>query len=215
MKKLAVVGAGASGTAVAKLLADKYLASQRNGVYLWVRPEARFKGESLADIIYNERENRLHLPEIKIPYYVKVTSSLADAVKGADVIVSAVPSEFLRQTTESYKKYIKEKVIVVSLTKGLNYDEEMGKFERMSQLLAKILPIPLENIVALSGPNFAFEIAEHKPSATVVAGTSPNVDFVRELFDFAPVLKVYKTGDIIGVELGGALKNIYAIAGVI
>ncbi len=207
IKKIAVIGAGAWGTAVAKLLAEK-----GEEVCLWVREKGVGK-KSLAEIILEERENITYLPNIRLPENLNVNCSIEAIARNADVIISAVPSAFLQDVTKGYQGYVKPGTTVVSLTKGINYED--GHFKRMSEVLQEMLGIPYESIVALSGPNFAREIAQGSPSSTVVAGAAPHVDIARHLFS-TPYFKVYKRPrreDIAGVELGGALKNVYTIAG--
>ena len=206
--KISVIGAGAWGTTIAKLLAEHKVEE----VYLWVREEERFEGKRLIDIIERKRENQKFLPKIEIPYSIKITSSLEEAVSDSRIIISAIPSQYLREIAETFKPFLSKETKIVSLTKGIEYCEKEKEFKRMSQVLEETLQINYENIVALSGPNIAYEIARGFSTATVVASISEeNAEFIRRLFNIPEILRAYRSNDIIGLELGGALKNPYAI----
>jgi glycerol-3-phosphate dehydrogenase (NAD(P)+) len=192
----AVVGAGGFGTCLATLLA-------RNGVEtrLWCR------GASYAQTIANTRENTKYLPGVKLPLNVWVTSSLQDAVAGADVVVAAVPSQAMRETATAFAPHLGKGAKVLNVAKGIEHDTYL----RMSQVLHEALGAQVP-VATLSGPNFAEEIARGMPSATVIASRSQAAlgqlcpMFTTEWF------KAYPRKDLVGVELGGVMKNIAAIA---
>jgi len=220
--KVAVIGAGAWGTTFAKLLAERPThQNEDNGdewsnidaVNLWVRPEDEYEGKNLAQIMQDERENKAWLAGITLPPKIQITTNIEEAVSDVGVIVSAVPSGFVRGVAEDIGKYRKENVTVVSLTKGV--EERDKRIYRMSQVLQQAIEIPYEQIIALSGPNLAGELAQGLPASTVIAGKNiERVKNLQKLLNCPPVLKVYSAGtDIMGVELGGVLKNAYAIAG--
>lgn len=198
--KIAVIGAGAWGTAIANLL------SQSNETCLWAREEGYNAGR-LIDIIKKEKENKKFLPGIILNEALNATSSLEEAIADSSIIISAIPSEYLKETAKEIKPLIGSRE-VISLTKGIEF--ENGKFRRMSEVLQHVLQVKKEKISVLSGPTLAFEIAMGYPAAAVLASESENAENLRELFNTS-VLRVYRNEDIIGVEIGGALKNPYAI----
>ena len=193
--KIAVVGAGSWGTTIAKLLGEKGFE-----VKLWV-----FEKE-LVDNINQKGENTQYLAGIKLPKTIRASSSLKDVVKDAELIVSAIPSQFLRETTKQYAGYIKKGVIVVSTTKGL----EEGSHKRASQVLEEELADV--KVAALSGPTHAEEVSIKMPTAAVIASNELSIlEKLKKIFE-TDYFKVYPHDDIIGVEICGAVKNITAIA---
>ena len=195
-KKISIIGAGGWGTTMACLLGEKGFK-----VNLWVRePE-------LVEAINSQHENTLFLKGKKIPETVVASNSLQEVVSDADYIISAVPSSFVRAMAKQYSSLVKPGAIVVSLSKGLEHDT----FKRMSEILEEELPDGT-NIVALSGPNHAEEVSRKIPTATVIA--SKNKEVLPEVQQLLTTnyFKVYPLDDIIGVEIGGAVKNITAIA---
>ncbi len=192
---VAVVGSGGFGTCLSSLLA-------RNGLEVrqWCRsPE-------YAQTLTNRRENTKYLPGVKLPLNVWVTSSLQDAVDGADVVVVAVPSQAVRDTAKAFRPYLAPGVKVLNVAKGIEHDS----FLRMSQVLGQELPDT--SIASLSGPNHAEEIARGMPGATVIASEDhSSLNLLCDIFS-NDVFKAYPRRDLIGVELGGVLKNITAIA---
>jgi|TARA_B100001964_G_scaffold245071_1_gene329676 glycerol-3-phosphate dehydrogenase (NAD(P)+) len=195
MKKISIIGGGSWGTTLAVLVAE-------NGydVNLWVREKA------IAQSINKEKENKVHLPGIKIPDKVHVKSSLQDAVSNADLIINAVPVQFTRELAKKYSKYINCDT-VVNTAKGI----ETGTYNTMSEVLREELPDKI-SIVSLSGPNHAEEVSRKMPTATVIA--SENTDCLNEIKKIfhTSYFRVFTHNDIIGVEVCGALKNIAAIA---
>jgi glycerol-3-phosphate dehydrogenase (NAD(P)+) len=194
--KIVVLGSGAWGTALA-------LSLSRNGrpVTLWAHsPEA-------AKEIVDAGENIQFLPGFKLPPAITVTGDHA-AVAPADIIVSVVPSEFLRSTLARLAPHMRSGQIVVSATKGV----ENSTFLRMSQVIAENTAGLSMPIGALSGPSFAQEVAQGQPTAVTVAFDDPAVAGLVQREFSSESLRLYTSTDLIGVELGGALKNVIAIA---
>lgn len=195
--KAAVLGTGSWGTALALLLADKGIE-----ITLW-------DGDNdLLASIRKERENKRYLPGHALPQHVTVADTVQEAVTGADCVVMAVPSDGVRSTARLLRESGASPKLLVNAGKGL---EELTGL-RMSQVLLEELTEELaRRAVALSGPNLAVELAKRIPTATVVASRDhQSAAAAQELFA-APSLRVYTNPDLTGVELGGALKNVFAI----
>ncbi|WP_269635016.1 NAD(P)H-dependent glycerol-3-phosphate dehydrogenase [Thermosinus carboxydivorans] len=193
---MAVIGAGSWGTALAGLLGE-------NGheVVLWAR------NKRLADELNQTRENTAYLPGVLLPSSVIVTNDLKQAIAGARFIFVVTPSHAVRETAVALNEMLTGEKIIVSAAKGL----ELGTFKRMSEVIAEELPAYAETIAVLSGPNHAEEVGRRHPTASVVAATSQEVaELVQDLL-MNPFFRVYTNPDVIGVELGGALKNIIAL----
>jgi len=199
--KIAVIGAGSWGTAMAVMLGQKH-----DEVILWAR-----SGE-LAGKMTKTRQNDGYLPGIFIPSTVFCTDNLGQAVSNAQVVVVATPSQAVRKTVERIANDIPDTAVIVTAAKGL----ELGSFKRMSEVIAEAIPVLAERIAVISGPNHAEEVGLEYPSATVVAAKSREVaELIQDVFMTA-YFRVYTNPDIIGVELGGALKNIIALgAGIV
>ena len=197
MAKVGVVGTTSWGTTLAILLARRGL-----DVTLWARTEAE------AARLRSEGENARFLPRVKFPPALEVTSSAAEAFHDADLMVIAVPSRTLRDNVRRIRSSLDHSTLVVSATKGL--EVETGK--RMSQILQEELPSSAHSgICALSGPNLAREIIGGKPSSTVVASENADAALRAQALITSPKFRVYTNDDIVGVEFGGALKNIIAL----
>ena len=198
MPRIGVVGTTSWGTTLAILLARR-----GNEVCLW----ARTKEEAAR--LDSDRENARLLPGHGFPDGLSVTSSPGEALGGSRLVVLAVPSSSLRENVRTVRDFIDDPAAVVSATKGL----EAGTSRRMSEVLAEELPERLRGrICALSGPNLAPEIISGMPSGTVVASESPEAAVRAQEAITSALFRVYTNDDIIGVELGGALKNIIAIS---
>jgi len=198
MKRAAVLGAGAWGTALAKLLSD-----HGQPVALWARnPE-------LAEQIQSQRENARYLPGAPLGPKVEVTSRLSEAVAEADLVVIAVPSDGLRQVMHDAKAALAPDSALVSATKGIENDSLMLMREVLVEVLGEGV---LDRLFVLSGPTFAREVAQGLPSCVVVAGTSSVRARAVQQRCATERLRVYTSDDPVGVELGGALKNVIAIA---
>ncbi len=198
--RIAVLGAGSWGTALSNLLA----ASGRE-VALWARDEA------LVDTLQKRRENIRFLPGFPLHPNIEPTSDLNAAVSSASVVLFAIPSGGIRQVAIRAQAVLDPDALIVSASKGL----EDGTGLRMSQVLAEIIPNSTNRIAALSGPNLALEIAQGAPAASVAASVeSSTAKAVQKLFTGQqyPTFRVYTGTDVIGVELGGAVKNVIAIA---
>lgn len=196
--KIAVVGAGSWGTAFSNALAYKGLK-----VTLWSRrPE-------VAEAIQERHENPDYLPGLFLSPRLRGTGDLDEAVNGAGVVVMAVPSHGFRAVLREVSRSTGGRVPVVSLAKGLEVDSHL----RMSQIIAEEVPAAWpERIAVLSGPNLAKEIAAGEPAAAVVAcGHQGVADWLQEIF-MTPTFRIYSDHDIVGVEIGGVVKNVIAIA---
>jgi glycerol-3-phosphate dehydrogenase (NAD(P)+) len=193
---LSVIGAGSYGTSLAVSVASKGLQ-----VTLWDR-----KSERVLQM-QKERENRFYLPEIKFPESLKLTSSLKTALEDATTILLVVPSHTFKGILEQIVPYLTPKHRLAWATKGL--DKDSGDF--LSNTAKAVLPFPVP-MAALSGPTFARELALGMPTAIAVAGDDQN--FISDLCNLmhTPTFRVYECADFIGLQLGGAIKNVIAIA---
>ena len=194
--RIGVIGSGSWGTALAA-----HLAHTGHDVRLWAR-DAALSSEMAA-----LRENRVYLPGIELPSALAPTSDIAVALDGAQFVVIAVPSHGVRDVARLASPHLPNACAIVSATKGL----EEGSLLRMSQVLREELPNGGE-VVVLSGPSFASELARKLPTAIVAAGDSPAVVEAVMAHFRSPALRLYGSSDVVGVELGGSLKNIIAIA---
>jgi glycerol-3-phosphate dehydrogenase (NAD(P)+) len=193
---IAVLGAGSWGTTIAIHLYNKKLP-----VKLW-----EYFPENVA-YMNKTRRNPL-LEGIPIPRAIPILNDLTEAVKNANFLVLAVPSQSMRSLLEKLKRQIEPDTIIVNLTKGI----EQNTLKRMSELITEILNHPPEKIVTLHGPSHAEEVARQVPTAVVAASINEETaQLVQEVFH-SPYFRVYTNTDIIGVEIGGAVKNVIAIA---
>jgi glycerol-3-phosphate dehydrogenase (NAD(P)+) len=192
--KIAVLGAGSWGTTVATL------ASHNAPTILWARRS------ELADEINEQHSNQSYLPDFPLPPDLPATDSIEEAVRDSDVVVLGVPSHGFRQVLEEVKRSIPARVPLVSLAKGLEEDSDL----RMTEVIREVLPG--HPVGALTGPNLAKEIMSGYAAASVIA--MENDTIVRELQDVfrSGLFRVYTNHDVIGCEIGGALKNVIAIA---
>ncbi|MBS0158985.1 MAG: NAD(P)-dependent glycerol-3-phosphate dehydrogenase [Nitrospira sp.] len=198
MMRVTVVGAGAWGTALAKHLAEKQLA-----VSLWAHePE-------VVHSIAQQRENALYLPGVRLPATLTATNDLSEALAQTDCVLFAVPSHVARPVLGRIGPWLPESVPFVSATKGI---EEIT-FDLMTQVMQDTLPSHLrDSLMVLSGPSFASEVSQGKPTALCLAGRDHGlVKTIQALF-ITPSFRVYADDDLIGVQLGGALKNVMALA---
>lgn len=194
--KTAVLGAGSWGTALAYVLARKGYK-----VALWGRRR------DLCDSISSTRRNDRYLPSLVLPDNILCTSSIAEAVDGVEVIVLAIPSSGLREVTAALLKSLPHSAVLVHAGKGLECETGM----RGSQVLAEVLGSRAADCVVLSGPNLAVELAEGIPTATVLASADMGKAVaVQEMFH-SQCFRAYTNQDVVGVELGGAIKNVLAI----
>ena len=196
--KIGVVGAGSWGTALANLLAAKGYT-----VDLWVY-EA-----SVRDEILNHRENRAFLPGVTLSRRLTPWNDIADVVTGKNMILTVVPSHLVRQVAAKMEPHISADTIIVSASKGI----ENKTYLTMTRVLRDMLPkIRKGNFAVLSGPSFAFEVARAMPTVVTVASSDLKVaETIQHVFA-TPFFRVYTNDDPIGVELGGSVKNVIAIA---
>ncbi|MCW2621820.1 MAG: hypothetical protein JWL64_1422 [Frankiales bacterium] len=197
MKRVGVLGAGAWGTAFGKVLADA-----GNEVVLWARRE------ELARVIREDHRNPDYLPGIVLPPGVTATSEAKEAVDGVDFVVLAVPSQSLRANLAEIRPALDPSTVFLSLLKGV----ELVTTRRMSEVVCEVTGAPERRVAVLSGPNLAREIAEGQPAATVVACTDPDVASWLQARCTTPYFRPYTNPDVIGCELGGAVKNVIALA---
>lgn len=196
--RAAVIGAGSFGTALAQVLADGGV-----GVHLWGR-----SGDVLRQIA-SERENRVYLPGVRLSGHLVPTDDLALAVSDKDLIIAATPSHGIRAVFAPVAGKIGQRTPVVCASKGI----EAGTLATVDRMLAETLPgVPAENIMVLSGPSFAVELARRQPTAVTVAGPDEERARAVQAMLVRPYLRVYTSPDVTGVAMGGAIKNVMAIA---
>ncbi|MGS2614764.1 NAD(P)H-dependent glycerol-3-phosphate dehydrogenase [Micromonospora sp. LZ34] len=194
---VAVLGAGSWGTAFAKILADA-----GRGVTIWARRQP------VADTIRAERRNPEYLPDLVLPPGVTATGDAVEAITGAELVVLAVPSQTLRGNLAGWAGHLHPDATLVSLMKGI----ELGTTRRMSEVIVETAGVAADRVVVVSGPNLAPEIAAEQPAATVVAGTDPGRAALVQRSITTPYFRPYTNDDVIGCELGGAVKNVIALA---
>lgn len=197
-KGIAVIGAGSWGTTLASLLAEK-----EDGVLLWVFEEELFR------ILVEKRENDFFLPRVRLADSLRFTHSLEEALAGRETVICAVPSHAVREVFVQARKHLSPGALLISVTKGLEDETHLT----MSRVLQEVIGAGGEaEIAALSGPSFAREVSRRIPTAVAVAGTTPRAAQEAQALFFRPYFRVYTNPDILGVELGGAIKNVMAIA---
>src|SRR5882672_1565060 len=198
MEAIAVIGAGAWGTALAKLLGDKGYP-----VKLWTRREEH------ARAMIEAGENTRYLGGVSLPRTVVPTASFENALAGASVVLLVVPSHALRGTVEAARPHLGKGAVLVSATKGIENDTLM----LMAEVVADVLGAETaERLTVLSGPSFAREVAAHVPTNIVVASRDGALSTELQRVFATDWLRVYSSDDPVGVEVGGALKNVIAIA---
>lgn len=197
MTRAAVFGSGSWGTAYAGILADAGC-----DVTIWARrPE-------VAEAINETRCNRDYLPDLVLPQAVRATTDTAEAAEGADICVLAVPSQTLRDNLGTWGSVLPDEAVVVSLMKGI----ELGTTKRMSEVIIEVGDVAPERVVVVSGPNLAKEIAAKQPAAAVVASVNAASRARVAEASATPYFRPYTNGDVVGVEVGGAVKNVIALA---
>ena len=195
-ERIAILGAGSWGTALAV-----HLRRTGHDVRLWARDETLVEG------IRSHRINPQYLSEITVPDGVVASSDGPAVLDGARTVVVAVPSHVVRSTVASLRDWIPRDAVLVSAAKGL----ETSSLSRMSQVIADEMPVGMP-VVVLSGPSFALEVARGLPTALLAASTDASAAaYIQECFR-GPSLRLYGSDDVAGVEIGGALKNVIAIA---
>ncbi|AFL87268.1 glycerol-3-phosphate dehydrogenase [Terriglobus roseus DSM 18391] len=195
MSRIAVLGAGAWGTALALSLARQ----QRHTVTLWAHTPAH------AEAMEQTRENAKFLPGFQLPSDLAISSSLDAAVDQADVLLAVTPSDYMDQTIHAIAPALRENHLFVSASKGI----QDRTFRRMSEVVAAASPI---RFATLGGPSFAREVAAGLPTAVTLATRDQDVARALQSDFSSESLRVYTNDDVVGVELGGALKNVIALA---
>ncbi len=200
MKKIAVIGAGSWGTALSIALTRS---RQPHRVSLWV-----FEAD-ICESLRTKRVNDVFLPGFEVPREVEVTNQLREALAGADIVLSVMPSAHARKLYEQMLPHLGPQMAFVSATKGLEPDS----LERVTEIIRKTVGGKFEaRAAALSGPSFAKEVARGDPTAVVIASSDADLtQMVQEEFS-GPTFRLYGNDDVAGVELGGAVKNVIAIA---
>ncbi len=196
--RVGVIGAGSWGTALSNLLASK-----GNLVTVW-----SFEPE-VADSINRLHENTKYMKGVPLHANVRATEQLSEAVAGADVVLNVTPSQHVRRVMSEAAQHFKDSTLVVSASKGI----ETSTLKTMAEVLEDVIPgTPGAHACFLSGPSFALEVARGMPTAVAMASHHlESAARAQQLFQ-APYFRVYTNPDVIGVELGGALKNVIAIA---
>lgn len=200
---VAVLGAGSWGTTFAKVLADAATASGvRRSIRLWGR-----RSEVVEQINARHR-NPQYLKDVDLPHSISASTDVADVLAGADLVVLAVPAQSLRLQLREWRHLIAPDALVVSLMKGL----ELSSDARMSEVICEELGIKADRVAVVSGPNLAMEIAREEPTASVVACSDADVAAWIARSCTAPYFRPYTTTDVVGVEIGGIVKNVIALA---
>lgn len=195
MIKIGMIGAGSWGTALSKLLSDN-----GNAVTVWSIVEAEIR------MLETEHEHKDKLPGVKLPECIAYTTDLEKAIHGMDLLVLAVPSPFVRSTAQKMKPYVEAHQIIVSVAKGV----EEGTLMTLSEIIEQ--EIPQADVAVLCGPSHAEEVGIGLPT-TIVAGahTKKTAEYVQNVF-MNEVFRVYTSPDMLGMQLGAALKNVIALA---
>jgi len=195
--RVGVIGAGSWGTAIAGLLAEN-----GHDVVLW-----SFE-EDVARAVRETGTNDRYLEGVRLPSSLQVTTDIAEAVSGADVVVSVSPSQFVAKVMASASPHLRDDILIVSASKGI----ETGTLRTMDQVLGDALSgSGTPDLAVLSGPSFAAEVARQAPTAVVVASRSPAAAQKAQNLFQSRYFRVYTNADVLGVGLGGALKNVIAI----
>jgi glycerol-3-phosphate dehydrogenase (NAD(P)+) len=194
---ISVLGAGSWGITLSRLLANK-----GEKVSLW-----EFDKSVYSNLVKN-REHERFLPGIKIPESVLITNDFAEAVQPATAILIAVPSHIVRSVCQQLVPYISDQMVIINCAKGLETETQL----RLSEVIAQVIPKTYHSqITVLSGPSHAEEVSRDIPTTVVISGFDLGTMQSVQSLMFAPRFRVYTNPDLIGVEFGGALKNIIAI----
>ncbi|MFC8078378.1 NAD(P)H-dependent glycerol-3-phosphate dehydrogenase [Streptomyces sp. NPDC057137] len=197
MTRVAVFGTGSWGTAFAMILADAGCE-----VTLWARrPE-------VVDAVNNTRTNPDYLPGVELPSSVRATTDPAEAARDAEFTVITIPSQTLRANLAEWASLLPSDTVLVSLMKGV----ELGTAKRMSEVIGEVAKAPADRVAVLTGPNLAGEIAARQPAAAVVACTDEAVANRLQAACHTPYFRPYTNTDVVGCELGGAVKNVIGLA---
>jgi glycerol-3-phosphate dehydrogenase (NAD(P)+) len=194
---IAVMGAGAWGTVLSKVLADA-----GTEVTLWARRS------EIADNINATRYNPDYLPGILLPPVIHVTADAQEALRGATTVLLGVPAQTMRANLERWAGWLAEGATLVSLAKGI----ELGTLMRMSQVVTAVTGVDAAQVAVISGPNLASEIARCQPAATVIACSDSGRAVALQRFLNSGYFRPYTNADVVGTEIGGACKNVIALA---
>jgi glycerol-3-phosphate dehydrogenase (NAD(P)+) len=197
MSRVAVFGAGSWGTAFSLVLTDA-----GNDVTMWARRE------ELSDTINARHENTDYMPGIALADSIRATHDPQEALADASVVALAVPSQTLRANLEHWAEYIPDGAVVMSLMKGV----EVGTAKRMSEVIEDVAGIGADRVAVLTGPNLSREIASRQPAASVIACADEAVAEGLQTRCHTPAFRPYTNTDVVGCELGGAAKNVIALA---
>ena len=197
MTRAAVLGTGSWGTAFAAVLADA-----GTDTVLWARrPE-------LAEAVRDRHENPDYLPGVALPERLTATTDAEEALAGSDFVVLAIPSQTLRENLARWAPAVPRDATLVSLMKGI----ELGTTKRMSEVICEVADVPADRVAVVSGPNLAKEIASKQPAATVVACADGAAAERLQAASLTRYFRPYTNDDVVGCELGGAVKNVIALA---
>ncbi len=200
MSRIAIIGSGAWGTALAISLARR----GDHAITLWSHTS------SVAESIGSHRENRQYLPGHPVPHAVRATANLGDALAGAEIVLGVMPSTHVAALYRAMQPHFAENAVLVSATKGVVSAGDQHL--RISQVIAQALGPAAPSCGVLSGPSFAQEVAAGQPTAmTIACADNATATRLQDALS-GPALRLYTSDDVIGVELGGALKNVIAIA---
>jgi glycerol-3-phosphate dehydrogenase (NAD(P)+) len=197
VSRIAILGAGSWGTALAIVLSR---ATRPHEIWLWTRDANH------AQSISRSKENRKYLPQVNVPAAIRITHSMGDALRGASIVVGAMPSAHARKVYSAAAEAIPAEAVIVSATKGL----EPATHARMSEVIAS--SVPAARVAVLSGPSFAIEVAKGSPTAVVIAAVDAALAADLQEQFAAPNFRLYGNDDVLGVELAAAMKNVIAIA---
>jgi glycerol-3-phosphate dehydrogenase (NAD(P)+) len=204
VKKIAILGAGSWGTALAIVLSRS---EREHEISLWVHDAV------LAASILGGRENKTYLPHHMVPASVSVTSSIKEALYGATIVLGAMPSAHARSIYTQALPHLSQEMIFVSATKGLEPSTHLRMSKVIAQVLAEASAAKFsQRIAVLSGPSFAVEAARGDPTAVVLASQDATLAAELQAEFAAPSFRLYTNDDVLGVELAGAMKNVMAIA---
>jgi len=197
MRRIAVMGSGSWGTGFGMVLADA-----GGDVAMWAREPSVAE-----DINHNHRNDRYH-EGIELPPSIWASGDPVEVLRGAQIVVLAIPSQTLRENLSVWKEHVDPDATLVSLMKGI----ELGTVMRMSQVIAEVTGFPQAQVAVVSGPNLAREVAQRQPAATTVACADEGRAQVLAEATTTAYFRPYYTTDVIGAELGGAVKNVIALA---
>lgn len=195
MKKIAVIGSGSWGTALAVML-DKY--GHDVTIWSWQEEEARR--------IREDGEHKEFLPGVPIRKEIKIVTSMEEAVKEAELVIAAVPSKFVRVNMEKFAPYLKKGQIIINVAKGI----EDGSLKTIAEVIKEC--VPQCEVAVLSGPSHAEEVGRGVPTAAVIAAKNEETAKMIQSEFSNPVFRLYTNTDVVGVEIGAAMKNIIALA---